>query len=74
MPCLLDGGAYHPLPVPRAPGEAIKARRLRLGLSQAGLARLAGVDEGSVRRLEVDTKQMARRGRQAVHRILGFER
>ncbi len=72
LPALIAFVDHNPLPRPRTCGQAIRRRRLSLGLSQKRLAALAGVDEASVSRLEAETKGMARRVRQAVRAILGL--
>lgn len=72
LPALIAFVDHNPLPILGTWGQAIRRRRLSLGLSQRRLAVMAGVDEASVRRLESDTKGMARRVRQAVDKILGL--
>jgi len=72
FPGLIQFLGRNPLPDPQTPGQAIRTKRLSLGLSQAGLGMLAGVDEGSVRRLQADTKGMARRVGLAVRTRLGL--
>jgi len=54
---------YNPLPEGRTRGQAIHRARLSQGLSQEHLASLAGVDKGTVRRLEADTPRMGKRRR-----------
>jgi transcriptional regulator with XRE-family HTH domain len=70
LPALIAFVDHNPLPRPDTCGQALRRRRMSLGLSQERLAALARVDEGSVRRLEADTKGMARRVLQAVRTVL----
>jgi transcriptional regulator with XRE-family HTH domain len=72
LPALIEFLGYDPLPVPNTTGQAIPRARLSFGLSLKGVADRARVDEASVRRLEADTKGMARRVRQAVRAVLGL--
>ena len=57
---------YNPLPDPKTPGEEIRRQRLTRGLSKRSLAGLTKTDEGTVARLESDTRGMARRSREKV--------
>jgi transcriptional regulator with XRE-family HTH domain len=68
IPAVMQFLGYDPISTPYTSGQDIRGSRLRLGLSQKRLAALAGVDEGSVRRAESDTKRMAHRVQQAVRR------
>lgn len=74
LPAVIAFLGYNPLPRPDTNGHALRRRRLSLGLSQERLATLAEVDEASVRRLEADTKGMARRVREAVRTVFGTRR
>ena len=74
---------YDPLPEPRSLAEAIRYERMRRGLSRVEVARLAGVTEPTIERLEKDNSQALRRSKQAervdvgavvhdvAHRLLG---
>ncbi len=73
LPAVIAFLSHNPLPSPDTCGQAFRRRRLSLGLSQGSLADLAGVDEGSVRRLEADRKGMARRVLAAVITALMHE-
>jgi transcriptional regulator with XRE-family HTH domain len=73
LPALIQFLGYDPLPLPNTAGQAIRKARLSFGLSMKGVADRARVDEASVRRLEADTKGMARRVRQAVRTVLGLD-
>jgi len=54
-PQLLDCLGYDPVPEPGTRGERIRKTRMLRGWSQKRLAQVAEVDEGTVKRLEVDT-------------------
>ena len=71
-PALISFLGYNPLPEAGTRGQAIRRARLTQGLSQEHLARLAGVDEGTVRRLEADTPRMRRRPTKAVCGLFGL--
>ena len=73
LPALIALLGYNPFPEPKTHGEVIRRARLSRGMSQARLAVLCGVDEGTIRRLEADTPKMGRRPTGAVHRFLGLE-
>jgi transcriptional regulator with XRE-family HTH domain len=70
FPALIRFLGYDPLPEPHTRGQAIRRRRLVLGMSQERLADLAGVDEATVGRLEADTPHMARRSFETVQAVL----
>ena len=72
-PALIQFLGYNPLPEARTRGQAIRRARLSQGLSQELLAKLAGVDEGTVRRLEADTPRMGRRPTKAVCGFFGLK-
>jgi transcriptional regulator with XRE-family HTH domain len=63
---------YDPLPRPATGGQYVLAERLRRGWSRKRLAREAGVDEATVRRIENDTPRLARRPIQAIYKTLGL--
>jgi transcriptional regulator with XRE-family HTH domain len=60
-PNLIDFLGYNPLPEPVTRGQAVRRERISRGLSVKRLARLVGVDEATIRRLEADTPRMAKR-------------
>ena len=61
---------YNPLPAATTWGQAIKRERVSHGWSRKHLAWLAGVDEDTVRRLEVDGPGTARRpGNKVLQRL-----
>lgn len=59
-------------PIPATAGAVIRRARLTRGWSLADLAVQAGVDPASVARVEVDTKGVTSRVRQAIRRVLGL--
>jgi ribosome-binding protein aMBF1 (putative translation factor) len=65
-PAILAFLGYNPLPEPKTPGEEMRRKRRSLGLSQRRLAALTNTDEGTVARLERDTRGMARQSREKV--------
>jgi DNA-binding XRE family transcriptional regulator len=54
-------------------GDHLEARRLDMGLYQKQVAALTGVDPATIRRLEADQPQTAKRPARAVCRLLGLE-
>ena len=71
-PALIQFLGYNPLPEARTRGQAIRRARVSQGLSKERLATLAGLDEGTVRRLEADTPRMGRRPTKAVCGFFGL--
>ena len=72
FPTLIKFLGYNPLPEPGTRGEAIARERICRGLSRKALAKLAGVDEATVRRLEANRPRTANRSMQAVCEFLGI--
>jgi transcriptional regulator with XRE-family HTH domain len=72
-PKLIEFLGYNPLPEALTPGQAVARHRISRGLSRKSLARLAGVDEATVGRLESDTPRMAKRPVSIVRKYLGLE-
>lgn len=72
FPALIKFLGYVPLPEPGTRGEAIARERICRGLSRKALAKLAGVDEATVRRLEANRPKTAVRPTQAVCQFLGI--
>jgi transcriptional regulator with XRE-family HTH domain len=54
------------LPEARSRGEAVRRTRISRGWSRRRLARVAQVDEATVKRIEANASQMARRAITAV--------
>lgn len=73
FPKLIEFLGYVLLPDPGTRGEAIARERICRGLSRKALARLAGVDEATVRRLEANRPRTAIRPMQAVCQFLGIQ-
>lgn len=71
VPAIIRFVGYDPLPKPRTTGEHIMRARLLRGWSKARLAREAGIDEATVRRVEADTPGLARRSVGWIRKILG---
>jgi transcriptional regulator with XRE-family HTH domain len=71
-PRILGWLGYDPMPQTRTLGDKIRNARFSRGWSRRRLARAADVDEGTVKRLETDTPNMARRSRDRVLRVLGI--
>jgi DNA-binding XRE family transcriptional regulator len=71
-PAILEFLGYNPLPEPKTRGQAIRRGRHTGGWSRARLAKAAGVDEGTIQRLENDRKDMAKKLAQAVCNVLGI--
>lgn len=71
LPAVIAFLGYNPLPESNTPGGEIERRRLSLGWSQSQLADRAGVDPATIRRVEADTKGMARRSRTRIKTALG---
>jgi len=72
LPAVILFLGYNPVPEAKTRGARVRRTRLALGLSQRGLAHRAGVDAGTVQRLEADTKGMARRSVARVLDALGL--
>jgi DNA-binding XRE family transcriptional regulator len=71
-PRILGWLGYDPMPQARSWGAEIRNARLSRGWSRKRLAHLADVDEATVKRLEADTPNMARRPRDRILRVLGI--
>lgn len=71
-PAILAFLGYNPLQDPKTRGQAIRRERYTRGWSRQQLARAAGVDEGTIQRLENDRKGMAKKPAQAVRKVLGI--
>ena len=71
-PALIAFLGYNPLPEPRTRGEAVRRRRMTLGLSAERLALMAKVYPTTVCRLESDRPRMAKRPTSTVLRVLGM--
>jgi hypothetical protein len=69
-PRILSWLGYDPMPQARSLGDQIRHARLSRGWSRKRLAYIADVDEGTVKRLETNTPNMARRPRGRVLRTL----
>lgn len=63
-PALITFLSYNPLPSARTPRDAIRRERMTRGWSRKRLAREAGVDEATIRRLELDKGRIAARVQQ----------
>jgi ribosome-binding protein aMBF1 (putative translation factor) len=72
-PRIIGWLGYDPLPRPETRWQHVLTERLRRGWSRKRLAREAGVDEATVRRIENNTPRLARRPAQAVYQTLGLE-
>jgi len=72
-PRIIGWLGYDPLPGPETQGQYVLAERLRRGWSRKRLAREAGIDEATMRRIETDTPRLARRPVEAVYQALGLE-
>lgn len=71
FPKLIELLGYNPLPEPRTRGEAIARERTSRGFSRKALAEVVGVDEATVRRLEIDRPRTAIRPMKMVCQFLG---
>jgi len=71
-PAIIRFLGYNPLPESTTQGQLIRRERYTRGWSRRQLARVAGVDEGTIHRLEKDRKGMAKKPAQAVCKALGF--
>jgi ribosome-binding protein aMBF1 (putative translation factor) len=71
-PQILMWLGYDPMPQPKSVGEQMRNARLARGWSRKRLATAADIDEGTVKRLEADTRNMARRSRDRVLRVLSL--
>ena len=60
-PAVIRFLGYDPLPERITLGEQVRAKRMRLGISQKELARILGVDESSVWRVEHDRRLWKRK-------------
>ena len=72
-PALLDFLGYNPLPEGQTRGQRIFRMRVTKGWSRKALAKIAGVDEATVSRLEDNRPGMATRAVQALLAALGAE-
>ncbi len=70
-PAIIALLGFNPLPEGRTPGERIRRARLSRGLSRKRLAALAGIDEGTVAKIEADAPSPQLGPRRAVLRVLG---
>jgi hypothetical protein len=61
LPAVIRFLGYCPLPVPRNRGDAVCRERMSRGWSRKRLARVARVDEATIRRIEENTSRLARR-------------
>lgn len=73
MPAVIQFLGYNPLPSPSTTGERIAYARAACGWSRKRLARLADVDEATVRRIENNSAHVGRRVIVAVRRALGID-
>jgi len=73
-PAIIGFLGYNPLPESQTFGEAVRLERETRGLSRKALAAAVGVDEGTIKRLEIDTPRMARRPIKAVCEFLSLAR
>ena len=64
---------YNPLPEPKTFGETVRRERMTRGLMRLKLARLAGVVESTIERLENDATGVMKRSRKRVARALGLK-
>jgi ribosome-binding protein aMBF1 (putative translation factor) len=71
-PAIIAFLGHNPLPEPKTRGQAIRRGRHTRGWSRARLAKAAGVDEGTIQRLENDRKGMAKKSAQAICKVLGI--
>ena len=71
-PAIIRFLGYNPLPKSTTRGQAIRRERYARGWSRRHLARVAGVDEGTIQRLEKDLKGTAKKPGQAVCKVLGI--
>lgn len=71
-PALLEFLGHSPFPQCQSEGQLIERERKTRGWSRKRLALLAGVDEATVKRLEIDRPRIVPRSRAAVPRILGM--
>lgn len=69
-PAIVTFLGYNPLPKPETPGQAIRFARISLGYSVGSLARVAGVDQLSVSRMEADRPGIQRKPFEKVQRFL----
>lgn len=71
-PAIIAFLKYNPLPKPATLGDAVRRERVSRGLSRKSLALQAGVDEATVKRLELDVLRMSRNSTERVLRLLGL--
>ena len=69
-PALIEFLGYNPLPKPITRGESIRHARMTRGWSRRKLALVADVDEATVRRVETETKGVARRSWHRIEAVL----
>jgi transcriptional regulator with XRE-family HTH domain len=72
-PYLIDFLGYNPLPEPVTRGQAVSRERISRGLSVKRLARLVGIDEATIRRLEADTPRMTKRSLAKLCNYMGVD-
>jgi transcriptional regulator with XRE-family HTH domain len=65
-PALIALLGYNPLPEPTSIGRAVQRERMTRGWSRKRLAIECGVDETTVKRLELDTPGLTKRSRKVV--------
>jgi transcriptional regulator with XRE-family HTH domain len=70
-PAIIQFLEYNPLPEGQTRGRQIERERMTRGWSRKRLAREAGVDEGTVTRLEADRPGTARKPAAAICKALG---
>jgi transcriptional regulator with XRE-family HTH domain len=71
-PAIIAFLGYNPLPDPHTHGDAVRRERVALGWSRKKLAKVAGVDEATVKRVEADTPRMAKKPTAAILRALSL--
>ena len=71
-PAIIRFLGYNPLPESTTRGQAIKRERYTRGWSRRHLAGVAGVDEGTIQRLETDRKGSVKKPAEAVCKVLGI--
>lgn len=71
-PALIAFLGYNPLPEARTRGEAIRRKRMSLGLSLEGLAKQARIYPTTICRMESDRPRMTKRPVSIILRVLGM--
>jgi transcriptional regulator with XRE-family HTH domain len=71
-PAIMAFLGYNPLPSPRTPAERIAYARMSRGWSRKKLAKISGVDEATVRRMEKAAERLEGRPLLSVCRALGL--